>query len=442
MKRFDGTDATILTRTQFIHEWVHHLKSEGHDIIDASRGRPSFPVDDDTLDAMKSALDDTYGSIFPYGTDALGEPSYRSAVANSLSEFYRMEVEPEQIIFTPGGQFFLYLTFKILHEQCPEGVFVTTSPGYLNYEELIKYASKEGSEESLLKVELARDKNYLYSAKSLKEALNKNTKPISAFIFCNPLNPSGQVITRGEWLNFVELLHEYDAPIIMDEAFIETVFSEDKDCSLLHVDQSLRNRIILLRSGTKAHGLSGERLCVAIVPKSMIEKFRFHQSRLLGNPPLLAQAGMAAAIKGLSETRIDNISRYYAENANKLMAALDDIIGSNNYIKPDGGFFLLADFKHLLGKPMPLKAKTIMHIENDFIETDRDIMVALMLGIDDNYNKGAALIPGSYFGLSPHDGIMRISYSISRDEGEQLIERLSDMCGNKINFHAAKSSES
>ncbi len=87
IKRFDGTDAQTLTGTQLIHEWAHYLNGQGHDIIDASRGRPSFPVSDNALDAMRDILEQTRGSIFPYGTDALGELHYRNPDAASLSSY-------------------------------------------------------------------------------------------------------------------------------------------------------------------------------------------------------------------------------------------------------------------------------------------------------------------------------------------------------------------
>lgn len=425
MLRFDKTPSNTLTGTQFIHEWVHHLKSLGYDIIDASRGKPSMAIDDKVIKAMQDKLQSSLGEVFPYGKDCLGEDEYRNIVAKSLSDFYNIKIDSSQVAFTPGGQFSLYCLFKILNQK--DGVFVTTNPGYLNYNELIRYVGEESNclDNQIFAVNLTKNDNFKLNAKTFEKSLLKNSKPINAFVFCNPVNPTGQVINCNQWLEIAKVLKKYEAPIIMDEAFIEVVFGEDKKCSLLHASPELLSRMILIRSGTKAQGFPGERLCSTILPKNLIEKFRYHQSRLLGNSPILAQVGMAKSIEYLNDDKIDNISKYYQEHAEIITNALDEIVGTKNYIKPEGGFFLLADFSKLKGLKIPQKAKDLMGIKGDYISSDTEIMASLLFGL--NNNKSIAVVPASYFGVDKNKMIVRISFSIAKTELKQLIARLKDL---------------
>lgn len=424
MLRYNHTSAHTLTGTQFVHEWVHHLSAQGHAIIDASRGKPSYPVDAAIWRAMQDAIAGAQQDVFPYGTDALGEPEYREAVAIALSDWYASAIDPAQIVFTPGGQFALNLSFTLLHKREPEGVFVSTAPGYLNYAELVRYVC--GSAESLSPVILQSSRQYRFTATDLDAHLRTLSRPIAGFVFCNPLNPTGQVISQAEWQDFATLLREYDAPILLDEAFTEVAFKREP--SLLQVAPDLRERMFLFRSGTKAHGLPGERLAVSVVPPQWIEAFRFHQSRVLGNPPLLAQAGMTAALTHLTPARLSDLRQYYQANATKLQQRLRQIPAIQQVIVPEGGFFLLAQMSAMMGGTIPPAAREAMGIANAHITTDEELMAALLFAGVSSQKAGVALMPGSYFGLEAGAGIMRISFSMAPAEIDQLLEALAEIC--------------
>lgn len=427
LKRFDSSPASLVPGTQFVHEWVSHLKQQGWEMADVSRGRPSLPTHHDAISAMQAELHAHNEHVVTYGTHALGETKYKETVATKLAEIYGLPFDPMHIAFTPGAQLGLYITFKIMHAAQPDGVFVCTSPGYLNYAEIISLVTGDAEGLHTLPVHLLRSEHFHFGPERLEEALSHNGKPIAGFVFCNPLNPTGQVFTKEEWQGFAEILKRYDAPILLDEAFAEVVFADEPHTSLLHVAPELQNRTFLFRSGTKAFGMSGERLAVNTIPEHFLEKFLFQQSRILANSPLSGQAGMAAALEHFDEPMRQKISNYYHDNAKLLISFLKQVMPEDQIIMPQGGFYLLADFSHLKGQPISNKAGLMRSHPHENIETDVDIAASFFMGHNHLENKGLATIPGSFFGTDPEQCILRLSYSISKDELSRAGEFLKQM---------------
>jgi aspartate/methionine/tyrosine aminotransferase len=235
------------------------------------------------------------------------------------------------------------------------------------------------------------------------------TKNDYCLLFCTPSNPIGKI---EDWERLEAKLYANDNPIILDEAFAEVIFTDPNNYSLLHRYPDLADRVVLLRSGTKALGLAGERLSVVRVPEKYIDPFVELQSRFVGNAPLSAQAGMAAALSEMSVAEVKKISSYYLENYNLLAASIGNIVST-----PMGGFFVLADFSKLMGQPIPKEAEPILE-KSGLIESDEDIAISLL------FTHKIALIPASYFGIDKAKGYCRISYSIDRSELAELAKRI------------------
>lgn len=426
-RRYDGSDGNLVPGTQLIHEWVHHLRLNGWSIADASRGKPSFPAQHAALSAMQASLASNAHSTITYGTNVLGELAYRRTASQVLSAEYQVDIVEDCVAYTPGGQLGLYITFKLLADACPDGMFISTLPGYLNYAELIGLVTNTEDRSRILPIHLRKEEQFKFQPAALRKLLAENERPIAALILCNPLNPTGQVLTKDEWGELAAIVKGYDFPIVLDEAFAEVIFDTHNRYSLFHADPSLLDRTFLFRSGTKAIGLSGERLSVTVVPAAFVERFVYLQSRILANAPISGQAGMAKALEVTDLAAKQVISSYYQNNADTLMTALEAMLGSSCVTPPQGGFYLLADFSCLLGTPLSAEAKAHLGVERETIEDDVDIVASLLFGHHTSDKNGVALIPGSFFGLDGKAGIVRISFSIGQDELLALCQQLARM---------------
>lgn len=430
-KRIDGTSAKVLTITQSFHEWVHSLEDEGWNMADGSRGKPSFPADVDAVKAIRATMD-SYADVIPYGTSPLGEKHYRVKAAEGFSHEYGVDFHADDMVFTPGGQFGLASTFYALEKHCPDGVILATQPWYLNHEELASMFSHEAllvgeRRNKFVPIPLEPDSQFRLTAAQLEQTILacKNAgQNVSAVVFCNPANPIGVVLRKEEWQGIAAVLDKHpEIAVLLDEAFVEVVFDKRFDCSLLHAAPHFKERTFLFRSGTKALGLAGERLAVMAVPEKFHESVIAFQSRLIGNPPFAAQAGMAEAMATMSDAKKANISEYYAKN-HALMAGIfaDAGLAAHVVNEPEGGFFMLLALPQLVGQPLPVRAQEVLG--KTTIENDVDISFALIFGYGQADKEGVAVIPASAFGFSWDEPVVRVSFSSVQEEVREIAERI------------------
>ena len=429
--RPNGFNSDTVPLTQFFHEWVHELDSRGHDIADGSRGKPSFPKDKDAENAILE-LYRTVGDVFPYCSNSLGEKKYREQAARGFSKEYGCKFDADDMVFTPGGQFGIAAAFQLVESIFPGSAIVSGEPWYVNHNAIANMFSGTGFYsiprffDKFFNINLLENGVSRLTANHIRYSIaecKKQSRKIGAFLFCNPMNPLGQVTRKEEWKEIAEALDEYpDALILMDEAFAEVVFDQNFNISILHAAPHLKDRMILFRSGTKTMGFPGERLAVMAVPKKHLDILTAFQSRLLGGAPLSVQAGMAAGMETMSVEKKKKISEYYYGNYKLLRDGL-----AKKGIKPvaesEGGFYVLMDFSKYKGAKIPAEAAKILDTSKTEISTDFDLSISLMTGLLGK-NRGIASIPASAFGASSRNMILRVSYSTYKEEINKFIEFL------------------
>jgi len=158
----------------------------------------------------------------------------------------------------------------------------------------------------------------------------------------------------------------------------------------------------------------------------VVEEF---QSRLIGNCPLSVQAGMATAFQNMGYEKKSVISDYYKQNADFMLKEIGHLLVGG---APEGGFYFVADFSFMLGKPMPESAKSAYTTRKNIIEDDIDICMALMFGFGLDEKEGLGTVPASCFGIDKKRGFERISFSSGMDNLAQVASRM-----NKIKAFCA-----
>lgn len=432
--RFNDTDSNLIPATQFFHEWVNRMKNEGIKTTDVSRGKPSFPKDDDAYQAILKFFQST-GDVFPYGTNCTGERKYKDKLVEGFKNEYGIDFSHKEIVFTQGGQFGLSAVFYAIEKLIPNSKIITPKPWYLNHNDVAGMFSNGNFDSIPLKskfitVDIFEDKNdkNRLTAKNLKKTIEESKKKnekIGAFLFCNPSNPTGLVTRKHEWQEIVKVLEEEkEAYIMLDEAFAEIIFDCDFDISLLHAKHNLIDRIILFRSGTKALGFPGERLAAMRVPESLLEIVTSFQARLMGNPTLSSQVGLSTAFQTMTKEKKSALSKYYESNFQFIYKEMINLGLAEPLFKPEGGFYILYNFSKLKGLKLNDDAKIVAASNSDIISNDYELAIALMLGIDGNPNNSIVTIPASGFGINANDLVLRISFSSEKENLEKMIEKL------------------
>ena len=79
---------------------ANKLQSEGKDVINLGIGQPDFPTPHNIVEAGIKALKDGHHGYTP----ANGILELREAVSEDIQKRYNIEINPDNILITPGGK--------------------------------------------------------------------------------------------------------------------------------------------------------------------------------------------------------------------------------------------------------------------------------------------------------------------------------------------------
>lgn len=148
--------------------------------------------------------------------------------------------------------------------------------------------------------------DYTLDLGAMKNAVTSRTKMV---FVCNPNNPTGTYVSEGDVLSFLKGIRE-DVIVVFDEAYFEYVTAEDYPDSRKLLDR-FRN-IVILRTFSKAHSLSGVRVGYAMADPEIVTIL--HMVRQPFNVNRLAQAAARAALKN-SGALADRIAENNSERS-------------------------------------------------------------------------------------------------------------------------------
>ncbi|HEY6326860.1 MAG TPA: aminotransferase class I/II-fold pyridoxal phosphate-dependent enzyme, partial [Candidatus Cybelea sp.] len=110
----------------------------------------------------------------------------------------------------------------------------------------------------------------------------------------NPDNPSGRFISRADMERFYEAL-PHDTLLLLDEAYADFVDESEL------LPSAFDDRLIRLRTFSKAYGMAGARIGYALAPIEVIQTFE--KIRLHFGVSLVAQAGALASLRDVDHVR-------------------------------------------------------------------------------------------------------------------------------------------
>jgi len=174
---------------------------------------------------------------------------------------------------------------------------------------------------------------------------------------------------------------------------------------------TLRERIILLRSATKALSASGERMAVAVtLSSSLMARLVAEHVSVNGHAPISLQMPFAEAMHSLSTTPVHPMIDYYERKVRLVEQRLGQMgVAISEMHQTTATFYVIANLKDFIGTPFSRAAyRAIKKQENNgLIESDEEIAYHLL------FEYGLMVAPLSYFGVSNQLGYVRITCSLS-----------------------------
>lgn len=452
-----GQPADSIDRIMLLSTWAEHLehthfqKNERKPIITAGMGKPTFPLHQSVIESSinywsnigkksqeaKNYLDilgvtsevarshaaKILGTI-DYG-NAQGDLEFREKIAKFLTTWYGniFTVQPNHILFTVGGAGSLHNIFTVLGKICPNGYIVTAFPHYSLY-------SNSYSTTKLYPIDMMQQQGYRLTAELLEKTLYDAHKTaashgtqVSAFLLCDPNNPLGTALSKNELKKIADVLcmdENKNIFIILDEAYTEMRFDGNKKLSLLTVAPQLANRIIIIRSATKALSCAGERMAITFTSNiALMNKLIQENVAICGHAPRSAQMIFANALEKMDDLALDHIADYYKPQVDYVvmrLKAMNALLPDPHY-KINGTFYVIADLSDLFYLTLPIETKSALN-KTGKIENDEDIAYFLL------FSDSIMIAPLSYFGLSNKLGYLRITCSGGEHELTELMDRI------------------
>ena len=190
----------------------------------------------------------------------------------------RWKVDPAQIVVGNGSDEVISLLVKAFVAPGEEAVMADDT--FVMYKLAV-----QGGHGVPVEVPL---KDWRHDLPSMARAITDKTRLV---FVCNPNNPTGTMVSKGEVDAFMEAVPD-DVIVVFDEAYYEYVRSNEYPESLQYVKQN--RHVVVLRTFSKIYGLAGLRVGYGI---STLEIMDFvNRVRPPFNSNSLAQAAALAAL--------------------------------------------------------------------------------------------------------------------------------------------------
>ena len=348
----------------------------GDSVIHLEIGQPSTAAPRAVVDAAKRALD-THQIGY---TEALGLPELRRRIARHYRDFYRVEVDPAQVVVTTGSSGAFLLGFLAAFDAGDR--VALAAPGYPAYRNILLALDLEP-------VELATGPESRYQPTI--EHLEAVEGRLDGLIVASPANPTGTMLRSDELERLCRHCAARGIRVISDEIYHGITYGVPPASAA-----ALGGGAIVFNSFSKYFSMTGWRLGWMIAPRELLRPIESLAQNLFISPPTLPQHAALAVFDCMAE--LDANVRRYAENRALLLERLP-AAGFDRLTPPDGAFYLFADVSRLTN--------------------DSHAFCSRMLA-----EAGVAATPGADFDTARGHRHLRFSFAGSTADMEEAVRRL------------------
>lgn len=349
--------------------------NEYSDGINLTIGEPSQDVPDLVKEEMANrVLHDKIGY-----TQTGGMPELKRAIVSFYNQYFGGNYKEENCLITVGSTEGLSTFIRSIVDEGDEVIMPT--PTYPGYAPNIKL--QKGIEVYL---DTSKD-DFKLTAKNLESAITPKTR---AIILTYPNNPSGVCIDEDEMDKIADVIRRHDIFVLSDEIYASLAFEKYHSLAKYH---DLIDKVVVINGFSKSHSMTGYRVGYMLASKYFIDNFiKVSQYTTTG----IATISQYGGIKALEvyPTR-EEIVKENRERMEFFAKGLEKI--GFRVIKPEGAFYLFADYRKLSNK------KSI-----DFVN---EVVENLHIGI----------VPGECFMV---EGYVRFSVTKDIPELQKALDRM------------------
>lgn len=279
----------------------------------------------------------------------------RKKVADFYNEIYRQDrsskYTAENVSIAPGGRAAMTRIAASLGE-VNMGHFI---PDYTAYEELLS------TFKGFVPIPILRGARSGYQINQEELTREIVGRGLSALLFSNPCNPTGQLVEGDELAQWVDLARECECTFILDEFYSHYVYSDpDPEIAHMvsaaaHIENVDEDPVVIVDGLTKNWRYPGWRLSWIVGPRSVIEQVDSAGSYLDGgaNHPFQREA-ISLLDPDSSRQETTAIQREFRKKRSYMLKRLR-AMSIEIEVEPAGAFYIWADLSRL---PSPLNDGT------------------------------------------------------------------------------------
>ncbi|MEM3577238.1 MAG: pyridoxal phosphate-dependent aminotransferase [Candidatus Bathyarchaeia archaeon] len=384
-KRMD----TLGTETAFeVLAKAKALEKQGKEVIHLEIGEPDFDTPKNIKEAAVKALYSGYTHYVP----AAGIPELREAIAEYISKTRRIEVDPEEVVVTPGAKPIMCFSILACVNEGEEVMY--PNPGFPIYESLINFVGAKP-----VPIPLLEKNDFRLDHEDFKKKLTKKTKMI---ILNSPENPTGGVLTREDLKLIADCIADRDDILVLSDEIYSRIIYEGEHESIASLP-GMKDKTIILDGFSKTYAMTGWRLGYGVMRKDVAQKVT--QLMINSNSCTCAFVQMAGveALRG-PQNDVEKMVAEFKKRREVIVSGLNQIKGITCK-KPRGAFYV---FPNITGTGMNCR---------EF--GDRLLKEA-----------GVAVLPGTSFGKYG-EGYLRLSFANSVENIKKALDRIAIFIKNK-----------
>ena len=363
-----------------VMEAASKIEKAGHDVIHLEVGQPGTSA---PILAKESVIDSLSASTLGY-TVALGIPELRKKIAELYWHWYKVKVDPQRIIVTPGSSGAFILAFTGLFD-VGDSVGIG-SPGYPSYRQILKALSL-----NTVTIKALSDNKFQPVPTDVM-----NNK-LDGLLVASPANPTGSMLNRDELEKLMAACKKKETAFISDEIY-HGIEYETRAVSALEVSDDC----FVINSFSKYFSMTGWRLGWIVVPNKHIRQFERLAQNMFICAPHISQIAALGALDAYHELN-QNVETYKTNRA--MLAEQLPRLGLTNFAPPDGAFYFYVDVSEYTDNSV--------NFANEILD---EVNVAVTPGIDFDPDRGLKTIRLSYACSTPDlkEGLRRLNNFMSK----------------------------
>lgn len=386
--RYADRMAKLGTETAFdVLVKARALEAQGREVIHLEIGEPDFDTPQHIIAAGQSALEQGFTH---YGPSA-GLPELRQAIADEVAKTRHINVQPEQVVVTPGAKPIMFYVILALAQAGDEVIY--PNPGFPIYESVIRFVGAKP-----VPVALREARNFSLDVNELRDLVSERTRLI---ILNSPHNPTGGILPQDDLKTIAEIATQQHIPVLTDEIYSRMVYDETFH-SIASFD-GMQDLAIILDGFSKTYAMTGWRLGYGVLPTPLAD----HVARLMTNSnscsATFTQRAGLAALHGPQEPVNDMMNEFRCRR-DMFIEGLNEIPGLSCTM-PSGAFYAFPNVTAVSSSGQKLADYLLHHC-------------------------GVASLAGSDFGIHG-EGFIRFSYANSQENLRKALDRIAD-CVNSF----------